>query len=123
MKDFTLYPEALELKQLGFDEPCFAFYDESLYFPNNENQYGTFCNQKLDAASCSAPTYSQAFRWFRDKYGLCIVIKPIADKKLDLGYNLLKNGLIMNAHLTYEGAELACLRNLIKIVKTYGGGE
>jgi hypothetical protein len=123
MKDFTLYPEALELKQLGFDEPCFAFYDESLYFPNNENQYGTFCNQKLDASSCSAPTYSQAFRWFRDKYDLCIVIKPIDDKKLDLGYNLLKNGLIMNAHLTYEGAELACLRNLIKIVKTYGGDQ
>jgi hypothetical protein len=90
MKDFTLYPEALELKQLGFDEPCFAFYDESLYFPNNENQYGTFCNQKLDASSCSAPTYSQAFRWFREKHGLCIVIKPIDDKKLDLGYNLLK---------------------------------
>jgi hypothetical protein len=116
MKDFTLYPEALELKQLGFDEPCFAFYDESLYFPNNENQYGTFCNQKLDASSCSAPTYSQAFRWFRDKYGLCIVIKPIDDKKLDLGYNLLKNGLIMNAHTTYEKAELACLRKLIEIV-------
>jgi hypothetical protein len=123
MKDFTLYPEALELKQLGFDEPCFAFYDESLYFPNNENQYGTFCNQKLDASSCSAPTYSQAFRWFRDKYGLCIVIKPIADKKLDLGYNLLKNGLIMNAHLTYEKAELACLRNLIKIVKEQTNGK
>jgi hypothetical protein len=123
MKDFTLYPEALELKQLGFDEPCFAFYDESLYFPNNENQYGTFCNQKLDASSCSAPTYSQSFRWFREKHGLCIVIKPIDDKKLDLGYNLLKNGLIMNAHLTYEGAELACLRNLIKIVKTYGGDQ
>jgi hypothetical protein len=123
MKDFTLYPEALELKQLGFDEPCFAFYDESLYFPNNENQYGTFCNQKLDASSCSAPTYSQAFRWFRDKYGLCMVIKPIDDKKLDLGYNLLKNGLIMNAHLTYEGAELACLRNLIKIVKEQTNGK
>jgi hypothetical protein len=123
MKDFTLYPEALELKQLGFDEPCFAFYDESLYFPNNENQYGTFCNQKLDASSCSAPTYSQAFRWFRDKYDLCIVIKPIDDKKLDLGYNLLKNGLIMNAHLTYEGAELACLRNLIKIVKEQTNGK
>jgi hypothetical protein len=121
--DFVPYELALELKQLGFDEPCFAFYDESLYFPNNENQYGTFCNQKLDASSCSAPTYSQAFRWFREKHGLCIVIKPIDDKKLDLGYNLLKNGLIMNAHLTYEGAELACLRNLIKIVKEQTNGK
>jgi hypothetical protein len=37
--DFVPYELALELKQIGFDEPCFAFYDESLYFPNNENQY------------------------------------------------------------------------------------
>jgi hypothetical protein len=26
MKDFILNPEALELKQLGFDEPCFGVY-------------------------------------------------------------------------------------------------
>jgi hypothetical protein len=121
MNDFTQYPEALELKQLGLNEPCFAFYDESLYFSNNQNQYGTFCNQQLDTSSCFAPTYSQAFRFFREKYGLCIVIKPIDDKKLDLGYNLLKNGLIMNAYLTYEEAELACLKKLIEIVK--GGNK
>jgi hypothetical protein len=29
----------------------------------------------------------------------------------------------MNAHLTYEGAELACLRNLIKIVKEQTNGK
>lgn len=27
-KEFVPYPEALELKQLSFDEPCFAYYDE-----------------------------------------------------------------------------------------------
>ena len=26
MKDFTLYSEALELKELGFDEPCLGYY-------------------------------------------------------------------------------------------------
>jgi len=26
MKDFAPYPESLELKELGFDEPCFTFY-------------------------------------------------------------------------------------------------
>ena len=120
-KDFTLYPEALELKQLGFQERCFGHYWENLfYFETTFNHPSTMPNSP---ESCLAPTYSQAFRWFREKYGLFIVIKPIADKKLDLGYNLLKNGLIMSAHLTYEGAELACLRNLIKIVKTYGGDQ
>ena len=126
MKDFTLYPEALELKQLGFDEPCFGG-----YYSNQDNVNLWFFkeaknsdrDERVREGFATAPTYSQAFRWFREKHGLCIVIKPIDDKKLDLGYNLLKNGLIMSAHLTYEGAELACLRNLIKIVKTYGGGE
>jgi|LauGreDrversion4_2_1035121.scaffolds.fasta_scaffold195139_4 hypothetical protein len=126
MKDFTLYPEALELKQLGFDEPCFGG-----YYSNQDNVNLWFFkeaknsdrDERVREGFATAPTYSQAFRWFREKYGLCIVIKPIDDKKLDLGYNLLKNGLIMSAHLTYEGAELACLRNLIKIVKTYGGDQ
>ena len=37
-KDFIPYEEALALKELGFDEPCLAFYDgknaESFYFNN-----------------------------------------------------------------------------------------
>jgi len=119
MKDFTLYQEALELKQLGFKERCLGHYWENLfYFRTTFNHPSTMPNSP---ESCLAPTYSQAFRFFREKYGLCIVIKPIDDKKLDLGYNLVKNGLIMNAHLTYEEAELACLKKLIEIVK--GGNK
>ena len=124
MKDFTLYPESLELKQLGFDEPCFAFYDESLYFPNNENQYGTFCNQKLDASSCSAPTYSQAFRWFRDNYRLNTQIafcEYSVSSENSWKYTLDNptNVLIWNGKFnTYEEAELECLKVLIEMVKT-----
>jgi len=118
-KEFIPYQEALELKQLGFDEPCFTYYKNDQLSDILElvkNSEMTNVNNESDDY-ISAPTYSQAFRWFREKYGLCIVIKPIDDKKLDLGYNLLKNGLIMRAHLTYEEAELACLKKLIKIVK------
>jgi hypothetical protein len=119
MKDFILYEEALELKQLGFKERCFGHYWENLfYFKTTFNHPSTMPNSP---ESCLAPTYAQAFRWFREQHGLCLVIKPIDDKKLELGYNLLKNGLIMNAHLTYEEAELACLKKLIEIVK--GGNK
>ena len=130
-KEFVPYELALELKQLGFDEPCFAFYDESLYFPNNENQYGTFCNQKLDASSCSAPTYSQAFRWFRDKHNLRCQINYIGglinkttwwDISVIGHYNTDPKEWEMK-YQPYEEAELACLKKLIEIVKTYGGGE
>jgi hypothetical protein len=122
--EFVPYELALELKQLGFDEPCFGRYDgkgknkgKIWYEMPNRGQ------ETIPVGDVLAPLYQQAFRWFREKYGLCIVIKPIDDKKLDLGYNLLKNGLIMSAHLTYEGAELACLRNLIKIVKEQTNGK
>jgi hypothetical protein len=130
-KEFVPYELALELKQLGFDEPCFAFYDESLYFPNNENQYGTFCNQKLDASSCSAPTYSQAFRWFRDKHNLRCQINYIGglinkttwwDISIIGHYNTDPKEWEMK-YQPYEEAELECLKKLIEIVKTYGGGE
>jgi hypothetical protein len=123
-KEFIPYELALELKQLGFAEPCFAFYDESLYFPNNENQYGTFCNQKLDASSCSAPTYSQAFRWFRENYNIDISINTVYSKYNE---NTSKKygGVIDNEsvftnvgfHDTYEEAEIVCLKKLIEIVK------
>ena len=121
-KEFVPYGLALELKELGFDEPCFGYYD-----PNKKFEYlnwETFKDFPYLAKNSEwqdlygAPTYSQAFRWFREKYALCIVIKPIDDKNLELGYNLLKNGLMMGSYLTYEEAELACLQKLIVIVKS-----
>ncbi len=127
-KEIVLYPEAFELKQLGFDDACIYHYKkndegEHTSHPTFEMLTPFGKNHNILDSRVSAPTYSQSFRFFREKHGLCIVIKPIDDKKLDLGYNLLKNGLIMNAHLTYEGAELACLRNLIKIVKEQTNGK
>ena len=121
-KEFVSYDEALALKELGFDEPCFFAFDNCSYpmrctdLRTNEQKFnGVNYNS---SSYTSQPTYSQAFRWFREKYGLCLVIKPIDDKKLELGYNLLKNGLIINAHTTYEEAELECLKKLIEIVKS-----
>ena len=127
-KEIILYPEAFELKQLGFDDVCIYHYKkndegEHTSHPTFEMLTPFGKNHNILDSRVSAPTYSQSFRFFRENHGLCIVIKPIDDKKLDLGYNLLKNGLIMNAHLTYEGAELACLRNLIKIVKEQTNGK
>jgi hypothetical protein len=123
-KEFVPYELALELKQLGFDEPCLAFYLD------NDKKSFTKCMERADTNTwlkehmkvygdaTTAPLFQQAFRWFREKYALCIVIKPIDDKNLELGYNLLKNGLMMGSYLNYEEAELACLQKLIEIVKT-----
>ena len=120
-KEFITYEQALALKELGFDEPCFFAFD-NCSTPMRCSDLRTN-KQKFDGVNynsstyTSQPTFSQAFRWFREKYGLVIVIKPISDVKLELGYNLTKNGLIMKACTTYEEAELECLKKLIEIVK------
>jgi len=120
-KEFIPYEQTLELRELGFDEPCFGFYDESLYFPNNENQYGTFCNQKLDVPSCSAPLYQQAFRWFREKYKIRFFIQSGMSDLGEFFKVIFPDGEQRNmSYITYEEAELACIKKLIEIVK---GGD
>jgi hypothetical protein len=115
-KEFIPYPEALELKQLGFKERCFGHYWENLfYFKTTFHHPSTMPNSP---ESCLAPTYSQAFRWFREKHNLfgqvnihTYFIYNISngDFKMVKEYDKLFE--------TYEESELACLVALIKIVK------
>jgi len=117
IKEFVPYELAWELKQLNFDETCFGYYHNlgSTQLVVSKRDLRADNNDGIEY--CLAPLYQQAFRWFREKYALCIVIKPIDDKNLELGYNLLKNGLMMGSHPTYEEAELACLQKLIEILQ------
>ena len=116
-KEFVEYAEALALKELGFDEPCLAFYDgkntESFYFNNLRDASGDYTPfQKHDRLKWfGAPLYQQAFRWFREKYNLHILIN-------------VKDGIwyferfSINGFNTYEEAELECIKKLIEIAKT-----
>ena len=130
-KEFVPYQEALTLKQLGFDEPCFGYYN----IKNNnlqlfsDNLQDASCNSDLkydDFKHCTAPLYQQVFRWFREKYGLYSSVEYyIEDYKYPCFLFNIKNkpdnlpikykGL--SGYNTYEEAELACLRKLIEIVK------
>ena len=113
MKDFVQYEETLELKQLGFDEPCLGWFasDKTLVKEVTEKTDFTL-----------APTYSQAFRWFREKYDLDGWVVPYyaLDDKM---YNyLIMNRLLENLEddvdcEIYEEAQLECLKKLIEMVK------
>jgi hypothetical protein len=109
MKDFIPYEEALELKQLRFDEPCFTWYWDDIGMYNglelgNHNKHINYV---------SAPLFSQAFRFFREKYGLHQYVEYI---KTANRYDWWV-GHTFNNTKTYEEAELACLRRLIEIAK------
>lgn len=123
MKDIIPYNEALELKQLGFDEECFGLFvrDKSLLIKQMPNQEE--CEKYF--GGILAPTFSQAFRFFREKYGFFSSPSESDDgktKKYD--WHILKNlpdGHIfikfVGYHEKYEEAELACVKMLIEIVK------
>ena len=124
-KEFVPYILAVELKELGFDEPCLSCYDEEKTFeydaiPNNQNLLQGFV---------SAPTFSQAFRFFREKYGLFAeitlwgdglgyisMIKEIKQEEFIEVYkkDIVDTGLPI---WEYEESETACLKKLIEIVK------
>ena len=127
-KEFLSYDLALELKKLGFDESCFAFYGLS------RDDYKTirlsiFQNLKTDYlpdvhhldVTCDAPLYQQAFRFFREKYmlsGEIYIFKNIWNFDIeDINNSIQLYTSDITSYSTYEEAELECLVKLIDIVK------
>jgi hypothetical protein len=129
-KEFIPYEQALELKELGFDELSLdAYYKTTdggvslVRFPDEERQI----NYPFERIP--APLYQQAFRWFREKYGLYSAVN--VDQTMDpkFAYCISKywtdalswgwDTIVFNSDLyyDYEEAELDCLKKLIEIVK------
>ena len=128
-KEFVPYNEALELKQLEFDEPCFGYYNITWHIQNELHfpEYGAIVDKwNTESHLVSVPTYSQAFRWFREKYELFHSTNYQDDNSGPGGFDyeiLNKRGKSQGDDEvpefgTYEEAELACLQKLIEIVKT-----
>ena len=127
-KEFVPFELAVKLKTLGFDEPCLGYLDCDRHFIFNEVKSNFLdCEIKI-------PTFSQAFRWFRDKYNIfpeivtdcntepkfCYTYTRFFGNQNDLSSkewgwenNIGQYSLL---YRTYEEAELACLEKLIEIV-------
>jgi hypothetical protein len=137
-KEFIPYEQALALKELGFDEPCLAhligFGDgtiengkyvinyQQVFYPNDFIK----SDDKAEELGlhpfgiCGVPLYQQAFKWFREKYGLHSTITSISQESWQ--WHITKPGeslgkLYNEDFYTYEEAESACLYKLIEICK------
>lgn len=112
--EFIPYEQALELKKIEFDEPCFGYYIETKeWIPASYSQKGTIypSNSDLINGWVSSPLYQQAFKWLYKITKKWIVPIPNDDK----------NGewyAVGVSYKTYEEAELACLKKLIEIAKS-----
>jgi hypothetical protein len=112
--EFIPYEQALALKKLGFDEPCFGG-----YYSNQDNVNLWFFkeaknsdrDERVREGFATAPLYQQAFRWFREKHGLRHFIE------YDNGhYNAVVQSSLVYYCDTHEEAELACLNRLIILI-------
>ena len=120
-KEFTAYEESLKLEQLGFDEYCFAWHVSE----KHGLEFGGVIKDDLLNDAVLAPTYSQAFRWFREKHDIGHSIDEDWDNGHLLGYEYViyqQEGVtVSKTYHTYEEAELGCLKKLIGIVKSSRG--
>jgi len=120
MKDFIPHEQSLELKKIGFDEPCFGWYSN---MDGNVFRQG-YCETYLGIENCAkASLYQQAFRWFRENCDWPIEtwIQPylsINPRTYEGLYWRRGETESVGIYDTYEEAELACLIKLIEIVKT-----
>lgn len=126
-KELVSYEMALALKEFGFNEPCFTYYyDISGELRKNisvdiHNGWTYFPNLKLITL---APTFSQAFRFFRERHGL-YGLYTMGDYENNFYWQIWRNDYITKTYITasnyvfekYEEAEQACLLKLIEIVK------
>ncbi len=118
---FVPYQESLELKELEFDEDCIATYEEGDFDFNYDGDLVK--NSECPLEFCTAPLFSQIFKWFRNKHNLdsfCRAfeisgktywkISKLYDDGNIKGYSGFKDN--------YEKAELGCIRELIEILKS-----
>jgi hypothetical protein len=121
-REFTPYDRALKLKELGFDESCFGFYSKiyGLVIGRTTGNSALYEN----AGECLAPTFSQAFRWFRDELKYEVFLQKQENLISGKTYSfLIENDLegIYERSLSkssIDRAELACLDKLIEIVES-----
>lgn len=127
--EFTTYQQALEVKELGFDWPCFGyFYGESdITYPQ------TAFKKWYTGKEVLAPLRQQIFKWFRKKHNLrsfvdtrvtsAISLKPdgpsewVYDFQIKMGNGIDTRPYYSGDYDSYEEAELACINKLIKLAK------
>jgi hypothetical protein len=115
-KEFIPDEQALELKELGFNDVCLGYHNIDPYLPKS---YFNLV-RPFDHEWClPAPLYQQAFRWFREKYNFRY---SIGDTNIAVVHYLGTTQLLQNND-SYEAAELAAIKWFIDVAKQIENGK
>ncbi len=124
-KEFVTYEQAKALKKLGFVDPCWCYFMNSIFNDSMFIKDYDYLNKMTHSRCILAPLKQQVFRWFRDKYQLGA--QPLRDGGWwvvnVVDYSDEENDSPQD-HLTlvkpadgYEEAESSCIDKLIEIIK------
>jgi hypothetical protein len=125
-KYFVTFEQALVLKELGFDEPCIAFFNGKHHDYKIDDDEGTevpYINPNMNVGGClNRPLRSQVFEWFRQKYKLSVVIYDLRDdyEAIIIEWTLDDDKLTHEFSIifeTFEDAESSCIDKLIQLIK------
>lgn len=135
--EFVTYAQALELKKIGFDEPCFSFYSNDsdiLYYDIDPDDHTLewYDQSSIEIRNfswvyrTSAPLKQHAFRWFREKHNFIGVVGLFSISNQGISsfeFHVDKIHYIGPSNFqefvgfkTYEEAESACIDKLIEII-------
>lgn len=130
-KEFVPRKLAYKLQLLGFNEPCIAwYYGEDLWMVDQKESEPINYKQNpiRGGNGILAPTFSQAFRWFREKCkDIKFKIQPsdvrdglynFFDYEISIFENKIRvKSFSAGGYESNEEAELATLNKLIEICK------
>ena len=152
-KEFIPYEQALELKELEFNEPCLLHiqyssgtdvftgkkFKNSIWLGNGYDaeiddkkiKYKFPKHSEQSYGTLGIATFSQAFRWFGEKYNLhaepytvdmgvieyCFQIRDLYSEKYVYDNFVGAGSSYSGTFHSLEEAEIECLKKLIEIVK------
>ena len=131
-EDYVSFEVAKLLKEKGFDEPTFTYYNNvgnlmTSYDFCGDYISGRFNNMKNEKVNCAAPTLQMTMKYLREIHNKHIYAVPVVtDDDGVMGYwwedciitnrqyNSIRTGKLYNSpEKAYEAAIKYCLTNLI----------
>jgi hypothetical protein len=119
-KEIVLYTEALSLRDLGFKENCFGFYNIAGTFVPDYNVTIENINKLELKDCCLAPTYLAVLKWFREVHhidGWVVPYHTLRGQRYGIMIEGDNSGADQDSDFeSFEEAELHLVQLLIKIL-------
>lgn len=116
-KEVVTYEQAIALKEIGFKETCFSFFNGEGELYESEG-WGYTYGKNVLGEEVSAPLKQQVFKWFRDNGIDCSIVLMRIDGWNEYQYVIFTlDEIVETGFNTYEEAEEACIDKVIELVK------